>query len=154
VAFRKSESGGRTARRIRVRLPQSCIVFVAGTKFSKCWAMSFKCSRSAPSSNAAWNGEGVAAARAVNLAYTGWLPAGLAFAATRCPENRVFHQGIDISTSEGQSGYATGDGVRGNRVVLRPITANLVVIEHASASHAYGHLSRCAVAPGRVKRGR
>jgi murein DD-endopeptidase MepM/ murein hydrolase activator NlpD len=65
-----------------------------------------------------------------------------------------FHQGIDISTDEGQDVVATADGT----VELASYSGdygNLVVLQHTfGLTTRYGHLSAFTVTPGRhVKRG-
>jgi murein DD-endopeptidase MepM/ murein hydrolase activator NlpD len=84
----------------------------------------------------------------------GWLTGRFGVRSDPLSGEQGFHQGIDISTDEGQPVHATGDGVV-EAASFAGDYGNLVVIEHSfGLTTRYGHLSRFAVAPGvAVKRG-
>ena len=84
----------------------------------------------------------------------GWLTAPFGARSDPFTGERGFHQGIDISTAEGQPVYATADGAVKSASDSGDY-GNLVVLEHGfGLSTRYGHLSRFAVAAGAsVKRG-
>jgi murein DD-endopeptidase MepM/ murein hydrolase activator NlpD len=84
----------------------------------------------------------------------GWLTASFGTRSDPFSGERGFHQGIDISTPEGQPVHATGDGVVESATYAGDY-GNLVVIQHGfGLSTRYGHLSRFAVTAGAtLKRG-
>jgi murein DD-endopeptidase MepM/ murein hydrolase activator NlpD len=84
----------------------------------------------------------------------GWLTAPFGVRNDPLTGNEGFHQGIDISTAEGQPVYATADGVV-ETASYSGDYGNMVVLTHNfGLSTRYGHLSRFAVAAGTdVKRG-
>jgi murein DD-endopeptidase MepM/ murein hydrolase activator NlpD len=84
----------------------------------------------------------------------GWLTAPFGVRNDPLTGNEGFHQGIDISTAEGQPVYATADGVV-ETAAYSGDYGNMVVLTHNfGLSTRYGHLSRFAVATGAdVKRG-
>ena len=84
----------------------------------------------------------------------GWLTASFGVRSDPFTGERGFHQGIDISTAEGQPVFATADGIVESASSSGDY-GNLVVLQHGfGLSTRYGHLSRLAVADGMsVKRG-
>jgi murein DD-endopeptidase MepM/ murein hydrolase activator NlpD len=84
----------------------------------------------------------------------GWLTAPFGARSDPLTGAQGFHQGIDISTPEGQPVYAAADGSV-ETASYSGDYGNLVVLEHSfGLSTRYGHLSRFAVRPGGgVKRG-
>jgi murein DD-endopeptidase MepM/ murein hydrolase activator NlpD len=84
----------------------------------------------------------------------GWLTASFGERSDPFTGERGFHQGIDISTAEGQPVYATADGVVESASYSGDY-GNLVVLQHGfGLSTRYGHLTRFAAVGGEfVKRG-
>jgi murein DD-endopeptidase MepM/ murein hydrolase activator NlpD len=84
----------------------------------------------------------------------GWLTASFGERSNPLTGEPGFHEGIDISASEGEPVYATADGVV-EAASYSGDFGNLVVLGHAfGISTRYAHLSRFAVRPGvMVKRG-
>jgi murein DD-endopeptidase MepM/ murein hydrolase activator NlpD len=84
----------------------------------------------------------------------GWLTAPFGLRSDPFTGERGFHEGIDISTAQGQPVFATADGVVESASYSGDY-GNLVVLQHGfGLSTRYGHLSRFAVAArASVKRG-
>jgi murein DD-endopeptidase MepM/ murein hydrolase activator NlpD len=84
----------------------------------------------------------------------GWLTAAFGERSNPLTGEPGFHEGIDISASEGEPVYATADGTV-EAASYAGDYGNLIVLEHAfGLSTRYAHLSRFAVQPGvMVKRG-
>jgi len=84
----------------------------------------------------------------------GWLTAPFGARSDPFTGERGFHQGIDISTAEGQPVYATADGVVDSASYAGDY-GNLIILQHRfGLATRYGHLSAFAVAAGAsVKRG-
>ncbi len=82
----------------------------------------------------------------------GWLAAPFGIRNDPFTGERGFHQGIDVSTAEGQPVYATADG----HVEVASYSGdygNLVILQHGfGLSTRYGHLRRFAVAAGALVR--
>jgi murein DD-endopeptidase MepM/ murein hydrolase activator NlpD len=100
------------------------------------------------------NREALAAATPSIWPARGWLTAAFGVRSDPFTGEQGFHQGIDISTAEGQPAYATADGIVESAAPAGDY-GNLVVLKHGfGLSTRYGHLCRFAVAPGaRVNRG-
>jgi murein DD-endopeptidase MepM/ murein hydrolase activator NlpD len=84
----------------------------------------------------------------------GWLTGTFGGRPDPFTGERAFHQGLDISTTKGQSVYATANGTV-DSVGYAGEYGNLIVIRHDfGLSTRYGHLSKSNVRPGQpVKRG-
>jgi murein DD-endopeptidase MepM/ murein hydrolase activator NlpD len=84
----------------------------------------------------------------------GWLTAPFGVRSDPFTGERGFHQGIDISTAEGEPVFATADGVVESASYSGDY-GNLVVLRHGfGVSTRYGHLTRFAAVAGvSVKRG-
>jgi murein DD-endopeptidase MepM/ murein hydrolase activator NlpD len=78
----------------------------------------------------------------------GWLTASFGERSSPLTGEPGFHEGIDISATEGEPVYATADGVV-EAASYAGDFGNLVVLGHAfGISTRYAHLSRFAVRPG------
>jgi murein DD-endopeptidase MepM/ murein hydrolase activator NlpD len=84
----------------------------------------------------------------------GWLTAPFGVRSDPFTGERGFHQGIDISTAEGEPVYATADGVVESASYSGDY-GNLVELRHSfGLATRYGHLTRFAAVAGEfVKRG-
>jgi murein DD-endopeptidase MepM/ murein hydrolase activator NlpD len=78
----------------------------------------------------------------------GWLTAPFGERSNPLTGEPAFHEGIDISASEGEPVHATADGIV-EAASYAGDFGNLVVVGHAfGISTRYAHLSRFAVRPG------